>query len=174
MKPKRQSTSGFENAKKLFLQAGLAFPKLPDELAGQLEKRQEWLYSTRNIAISPYDLQHYVREATRGPVDNYVILSHSGHGVNSYAIQYYLVWNGLRMFLFLGWGGVYMDSKADAAKIRHCFALADKIASEVQKTEKYSVGQSTKDRCIGFLWRFLVGSWAKRRRQTLGIGELFG
>ena len=46
------------------------------------------------------------------------MLSHSGHGVNSYAIHYYLVQRPLRMFLQLGWGGVYDDAKEDAAKIQ--------------------------------------------------------
>ncbi len=114
-------------AEALFKKAGLAFPVLPKKLALSLKEQGKWLYSTRTIAVSPYDLNHYVNETGTAQTDDYAVLSHSGHGVNSYAIQYYLVCGPLRMFLFLGWGGVYMDSQNAAAKIRECFGLAERI-----------------------------------------------
>lgn len=125
--------SGVERARKLFQKAGLAFPKIPAELAVRLEERHEWLFSTRKIQMSPYNLQHYVREAEQSRLRDYVILSHTGHGVNSYAIQYYLVRGALRMFLHLGWGGAYMNAQEEALKIRDCFGLADKIVREVRR-----------------------------------------
>ena len=113
-----------EKARTLFEEAGLAFPDIPQELAERLKERDKWLFATREVSISPYDLEHYLGEAK---VEDYLILSHAGHGVNSYAIQYYVVYNSLRMFLHLGWGGVYMDAKAAATKIHDCFSLANEI-----------------------------------------------
>jgi hypothetical protein len=92
-----------------------------------LKERAKWLFSTREIEISPYNLQQYVEESDSTLVDDFAILCHSGHGVNSYAIQYYLVHGELRMFLHLGWGGVYMDAQKAAADIAWCFGLADEI-----------------------------------------------
>ncbi len=116
-----------EKARQLFQSSGLAFPEIPPNLAENLKQRGEWLFSTREIEVSPYDVEHYVDEASEMGVDDYAILSHSGHGVNSYAIQYYLVRGDLQMFLHLGWGGVYMDAKRAAADIAWCFGLADEI-----------------------------------------------
>jgi len=116
-----------EKAKQLFREAGLAFPTIPEELAARLKKHGKWLFATREIDISPYNLQHYVSEVDETHVEDYAVLSHSGHGVNSYALQYYLVYGPLRMFLHLGWGGVYMDAEAAAAKIRDCFSLAAEV-----------------------------------------------
>jgi hypothetical protein len=116
-----------EKARHLFQTAGLAFPEIPEELAVKLKERGEWLFSTRDIEISPYDLWHYVEESDSTLVDDYAILCHSGHGVNSYAIHYYLVRGELRLFLQLGWGGVYMDAQKAAADIGWCFGLADEI-----------------------------------------------
>jgi hypothetical protein len=114
-----------EKARELFQAAGLAFPNIPKELAARLKEKGKWVFSTRKVnKVSPYNLEYYLYEAN---VHNYVILSHSGHGVNSYAIQYYLVYKALRMFLFLGWGGAYMDAKAAATQIHDCFSLADEI-----------------------------------------------
>src|SRR5208282_5272983 len=116
-----------EKARQLFRDAGLAFPTIPEELAERLKEHGRWLFSTRPLGMSPYNLQHYLEEVEVSQVKDYAVLSHSGHGVNSYAIQYYLVHGDLQMFLHLGWGGVYMDAKRAAADIAWCFGLADEI-----------------------------------------------
>lgn len=121
-----------ERAKRLFRESGLAFPNIPEELAARLKEKDKWLFSTRQIDMWPYNLHHYLREVDETHVDDYALLAHSGYGANSYALQYYVVYGALRMFLYLGWGGAYMDAKADAAKIRECFSLADDIIPEVQ------------------------------------------
>jgi hypothetical protein len=122
-------------ARKLFHDSGLTFPTIPEELAVHLREQDEWLYSTREIAISPYELHHYVKEVGDTCMRNYVVLSHAGHGVNSYALQYYLVYGRLAMFLHLGWGGAYMDGQKTAAQIRDCFSLADQIAAIPQRVD---------------------------------------
>jgi len=49
-----------EKASQLFQDAGLAFPTIPEALAAQLKEQDRWLFSTRPVDISPYDLQYYV------------------------------------------------------------------------------------------------------------------
>jgi hypothetical protein len=98
-------------ARELFSNAGLAFPTLPDELAVKLKERDQWVFSTRPIRMWPYELDRYVHQSQTRQIRDYVLLSHSGHGISSYAIQYYLVHGHLRMFLHLGWGGAYDDDK---------------------------------------------------------------
>ena len=129
-----------EKARKLFQEAGLAFPKIPKELAARLKKRGEWLFSTRKISLAPYNLDHYFHELDETNVKDYAILAHSGHGVNSYAIQYYLVYGALRILLHLGWGGVYMDAKETTTKITECFSLTDEIIPAVQNTGRLRAG----------------------------------
>ena len=121
-----------ENAVSLFKESGLPFPTIPEALAARLEERERWLFSTREIREGPYSLAHYVEEAAEDDVDDYAVLAHSGHGVNSYALQYYLVYRNLRLFLHLGWGGAYMDPAVTADQIRECFALADEIVAAVE------------------------------------------
>jgi hypothetical protein len=125
-----------EKARRLFQEAGLAFPTIPTELAERLKERGEWLFSTRELTMSPYNLQHYIDEVEGATVKDYAVLCHSGHGVNSYAIQYYLVYRYLRMFLHLRWGGVYTDEHAAASKIRECFSLGDRIVAVALKLRK--------------------------------------
>jgi hypothetical protein len=129
-------------ARRLFEEAGLFLPAIPQELAGRLQEKGKWLFSTREISVSPYDLQHYVVEAARVPVEDYAVLAHSGHGINSYAIQYYLVQGRLRLFLHLGWGGVYMDAKVESAKIRACFSWADDLVTALPSVVRPAPGET--------------------------------
>jgi hypothetical protein len=132
--------SVLEKARRLFQEAGLAFPEIPERLAAELNEQGKWLFSTRDLEASPYDLDHYVQEEDQAPA-TYVVLAHSGHGANSYAIQYYLVSGPLRLFLHLGWGGVYMDAEAAASEIRECFSLANEIVATTMASRKFALGE---------------------------------
>ena len=132
--------SVLEKARRLFQEAGLAFPEIPEELAAGLKEQGKWLFSTRDLEMSPYNLDHYVQEGDQAPAA-YVVLAHSGHGVNSYAIQYYLVSGPLRLFLHLSWGGVYMDAEAAASKVRECFSQANEIVAATMASRKFALGE---------------------------------
>ena len=133
-----------KKARLLFCDAGLAFPTIPDELAAQLKERDRWVFSTRPIDMSPYNLEYYVDEIEGTRVKDYAVVSHSGHGVNSYAIQYYLVHGSLHMFLHLAWGGVYMDVRETATRISDCFSIADLVVTGAQSANKFQVGERLK------------------------------
>jgi hypothetical protein len=66
--------------------------------------------------VSPYNLQYYVHECDEIDVADYAVLCHSGHGVNSYALQYWIVQGSLRMFLHIRWGGGYMNAEGATAQ----------------------------------------------------------
>lgn len=131
----------FRRTTRLFRDAGLAFPRIPEDLADSLKERDTWLFSTRTIEISPYNLQHYTREAEETEVEDYALLSHTGHGINSHALQYYILRGPLHMFLHLGWGGVYMDDDAAKASIRECFFIADQIVDAAQASAGFQAGE---------------------------------
>jgi hypothetical protein len=104
------------------------------------------------------------------PKEDYAILAHSGYGSNSYAIQYYLVWRGLQLFLFLSWGGVYMEGDRKTVQIRDCFALADQIVAEIQRPGKLHPGESLKifisDTTMSYWWIPGIILTTKERLET--------
>lgn len=152
---------GIEKARKLFQKEGLAFPSIPKALAPALKEQGKWLFSTRDLKLSPYNLDDFVHEGDGAPAE-YVVVAHSGHGINSYAIQYYLVSGPLRMFLHLGWGGGYSDSKADAAKVAECFSLADQIVPAATAVGKLKAGER-----LTIVGSDFYGSyWSAAGRQT--------
>lgn len=125
-----QPERGIEGARELFSSWGLPLPAIPAAPREGLRAVDARTYSTRTLPESPYHLRHYIEEGASAP-SAYCVLAHSGHGVNSHAIQYYLVNERLRLFLHLAWGGVYMDEDAARANIRECLALADAIVAAV-------------------------------------------
>lgn len=127
---------GLSKAHAAFAEAGLAFPRLPGSLAKGILQLEPWLFSTRRIRLSPYNLDAFVREAEAGVVDDYAILAHAGHGVNSWALHYYLLHGPLLMLLQFGWGGAYMDAKKSALKIKEGFLLADGLVELVDREVK--------------------------------------
>jgi hypothetical protein len=137
-----ESMTDINKARDLFSKAGLGFPTLPEELAVKLKERDQWVFSTRPIRMWPYELDRYVNQSQTRQIRDYALLSHSGYGINSYAIQYYLVHGPLEMFLFLGWGGAYDDEEKAAAKIRACFLKADEVVQAmVQAAADFHTGE---------------------------------
>lgn len=120
------------HARALFERAGLGFPSIPTELANRLREHSRWVYATRPLGVTPYDIRAYIHEAPRQPVRPYAVLAHAGYGANSYAIHYYLVVEGLRMFVRVGWGGWYMENDVAAAQVCEAFALADQVLAAAQ------------------------------------------
>jgi hypothetical protein len=84
--------------------------------------------------MAMYMFDRYVDEALARPVENYLAISHAGHGGNSYGLNYHLVYGPLALFTQNGWGGVYMDPAERQAGIAATFRLA---ADLVASSERY-------------------------------------
>jgi len=119
--------TGIEIARATFTESGLHFPAIPGPLAARLEEKGAWLFSTRDVPVYPYFLAHYQEELQRTGLQDYVILAHSGHSFNSYAIQYYVVYGAVRILLHHGWGGAYMDYEATTLRANECLRRVDRI-----------------------------------------------
>jgi hypothetical protein len=74
-----------------------------------------------------YMVASLVDEVLQEALEDYVAVSHAGHGINSYSINYALVSGPLTLFLQTGWGGGYMDADRSAANVREMFAGADAL-----------------------------------------------
>lgn len=87
--------------------------------------------------MSPYAFEEYVHEGTGKGVRDFLVLAHAGHGANSYALSYYLVWKPLRLFLQLSWGGVYMVKAREESN--RCFTLAHTLVSAVDQAKQAGI-----------------------------------
>jgi len=93
-------------------QHGLPLPYLPTALRDDLRAVGESLFCTRAVATlpaSPYELPAFVEEAEDRATADYALIALDGHGVNSWALHYFVVCGRLAMFFQLPWGGAYTD-----------------------------------------------------------------
>jgi hypothetical protein len=163
-----EPTSDIAEARALFAGAGLPFPYVPPDMEGAFRKRDRWCYSTREVARWPYEIGAYAGEA-RTDVPDYALLAHAGHGVNSYAIHYFLVRGPLGLFVQSPWGGVYMIADDAVATMREYFDLAGAL---VKAAEDALSPSPAADRLVVFVSDF-YGSWWAEPGVAPPTGERF-
>lgn len=110
----------------LFEDWGLAFPPVPGDLAPALRVLGPGLLGTREGVPSPYDLDWFLADLANDP-DDYLVVGHAGHGVNSWAMHYHLVHGPLALLLQVPWGGAYANEEAAAAAVGAAFADAREL-----------------------------------------------
>jgi hypothetical protein len=92
-----RTSNGVAAATALFRTEGLELPFVPTEFARRFRERGPWCFASRQVRVGPYAFEHYVDEADAA--SDYVLIAHAGHGVNSYALHYYLVRKPFQLFL---------------------------------------------------------------------------
>jgi hypothetical protein len=105
-----------------FAKARLPEPPIPAALRPGLVALEPWNFATRPMdAMDMYLFDAYLYEALCADVEPYVAVSHAGHGVNSYALNYHLVYGPLLVFAQGHFGGVYGDAERDRAELAELF-----------------------------------------------------
>ena len=102
-----------------------------------------------------YMVASLVDEVVKEDLEDYVAVSHAGHGVNSYSINYALVSGSLGLFLQTLWGGVYMD----ADRFRGRCARDVRAGSRTHRSRP-PVGRATRQ----------VGRLLQRLQRTVVVG----
>ena len=117
-----------------FAGAGLPLPPVPMRLQDALRTRSDWCWSTK--PIDPMAMYMFARDPTfivdvlHDRVEDYVAISHAGHGINSYAINYHLVHGDLAVLMQVGYGGFEMDNPRNAEKLAgHWAQIAEMLAT---------------------------------------------
>jgi hypothetical protein len=122
--------SGYEDMKRLFAAADLGVPPVPEALRPDVREVRPWTYATFDVAAS--DLYEFDSglQALLGQRDNdSFAVGHVGHGVNSYAIGYQVVWGPFIVALQLAWGGAYMDREETTDAVRRSFEAVGSLLS---------------------------------------------
>jgi hypothetical protein len=122
--------NGVEEMYRLFGGADLLAPPVPVELRPQVRQvsGRKWAYATRVVVpMTMYLFRHYILEVLKRPVEDYVAVSHAGHGVNSYAINYQLVHGPVAVFAQEGWGGIYYDEEQATANVNKLLGLCTEL-----------------------------------------------
>lgn len=132
--PGKEST--VPTAQAMFEHERLPFPPVPAHLAASLQQQGQGWFATRPFASTPYDFDHFVAEVETqpGPPD-YALVGFDGHGVNSWAVHFYLVTKGVALFIQLPWGGAYLEPEPARAEITALFDWTTALLSRLQLAE---------------------------------------
>jgi hypothetical protein len=114
---------------KAFEAEGLAAPPVPESLVPRLRVQGNWVFATHPQLYPPYHWAAFVDPP--GPDEEYLVIGHSGHGANSYAVFYGLRVGPLCLLLEIPWGGVYMDPVDGRCMMRETFAAAAELIDAV-------------------------------------------
>jgi hypothetical protein len=132
---------GWTDLVETFRSRGLPVPPVPASLRPALKRRGPWCWATSDgvtgLGMYSWSMEEVEAVLTgQGARHSYLAVSHAGHGINSYAVTYHLVYLGLAVFLQDGWGGIYMDNDAQAASLadmfRRCQALIERWDTQPQ------------------------------------------
>ena len=106
--------STIERARALFAAEQLPFPPLSERFAAALREENPHLFATRSLEAGPYNLEIYSLEIEQeSAVPDYAVVGFDGHGINSWAVHYYVVEGALALFIQLPWAGpTWMPTKA--------------------------------------------------------------
>lgn len=145
-----RAASGYEDMLATFESAGLPEPPIPTRFRSQLRRIEEWCWATRQIDPIEMYMFHYPAEVLSGDVEDYVAVSHAGHGANSYGISLHLVDGPVAVFVQTLWGGVYTDNDAQAKgldaqfrKVRALIETVEAVADGVpSRPDRLVVGHS--------------------------------
>ena len=156
----QRGSPALQEARYLFAQAGLPFPLVPAEMRPAFAKIKDWVYGTRSNVPWLYEIRQYVLEVATEPVADYLLLGHAGHGIQSWAMHYYLVRGPLALFLQIAWGGAYMEEKEAAREISLRFAQAEELIQAVAVAQRKGSFQPD-ERLVVVFTEFYDSYWTR-------------
>lgn len=125
-----RGVDALDDAKAVFTTAGLPMPWVPEPFHDTFERRGEWSYASGETPASPSGLLGSAHDAVTGNGNDFMVLTHDGHGTNSWAIQYWVMDGPIALFIRRSWGGVYGNREEQAREITAAFAAADSLLRE--------------------------------------------
>lgn len=160
------STKGLDAAKTFFREEKLPFPFVPAAFRSDIHQIGPGVFGSGwpvHAPVSLYDIQKCMTESMRHPDKPFLLFGEAGHGVNSWAMHYYLVNGPLALFVQLPFGGVHMNHEASVGAITGTWGLLRDVIhaadeADVSPDERLHIIDSA---VIGSRW-----AWVKKNGST--------
>ena len=128
--------NGMDAAKAFFKEERLLMPVIPETLQPDIKELGAGVFGTEWAKGKPlYDIYPFVQETMRDPHAQFLVFGQAGHGVNSWAMHYYLVHGPIALFIQLPYGGVYMSREASVGAITGAWGLLKDLLKAVDEME---------------------------------------
>ena len=132
-----QRGAGYDLMAARFQRAGLAVPQVPKALKDLIEAKGDWWWATND---GPKPHEDYLLESVevlQRPVADHVAISHAGHGLNSYGLNWRQAYGPVAFLVQTGWGGGLSDNARAIGRQAELFARTSQLVKilEEQGTE---------------------------------------
>lgn len=156
-------------------EANLPMPFVPEQLHDEMHAVRRWCWATRDV--EPFDMYYFDRylvEAVVAGPDDYLAFCHAGHGINSYAITYQVLFGRVALFAQAPWGGGDMDTQKQALAVSQVLNASSDFLKRVPARSEgprllVAVSELRGHRLCGWIPTEMD---EERARQWLGSGEL--
>lgn len=129
-----------DKARAAFEAEGIPLPPLSTDEQAALQAVDDHLFATRSVKASPYTIESYVGEVLRGDAPaSYVLLGFAGGGVASSAFHYFVVEEGMAIFVQIAWGGGYTDEEDALRLITRSYAWVERTKAKVREAREKGV-----------------------------------
>lgn len=109
----------------------LAAPPIPVRMQTLLRRHDAWVWSTRSAdRLDPFQ-EYLLDDWTQDPVEDFVTLSHAGHGVNSYGLTLSMAYGPVALMVQSGWGGVF-GGPIDNGRLAELYAHVAAVVRAVE------------------------------------------
>lgn len=129
-----------DKARAVFEAEGIPMPPLTTAEEAGLQIVEDHVFATRSIKTSPYAINAYVNEVLRGDAPaSYVLAGFAGGGVASSAFHYFVVEDGLAIFVQIAWGGGYTDEEDALRLITRSYRWVERTKAKVREAREKGV-----------------------------------
>lgn len=137
--PPGEPTPALRSLEAAFVAAGLPSPPVPAAFVPLLQVFAPWWFGTRRTPGLYQGGTSLFAEADDAAVKDFLITGHAGHGLNSYAIHYFLRHEGALLLFEFAFGGVYTDPARSTADVAEAFAAAAAIVDALGSLRRRGV-----------------------------------
>jgi hypothetical protein len=107
-------------------------------------------------------IRSFIDEVVQRDIAEYVVIAHAGHGINSWAMHYFLVSGPVALFVQKAWGGAYMDRAQGTRAVNETFTNAESFVEASEKAR--ADGKISEDeRIVVQVSDFYDNQWARLR-----------
>lgn len=120
-------TTAIAQARAQFGEEEIPFPPIPDTLRPLVQQIEPWCFGTRQDTPALNAIDWFVEESGTASPSDYLLFGHAGHGMASYAIDYYLVYRPVSLFVQIAWGGAYVNLQRAATEMARIYSQIELI-----------------------------------------------
>lgn len=129
-----QTSDIYEEFGEYFQEKDMFVPDIPNGLVGHLRNFSELSWTTQPQPLPRDDYLLNSAEYLKGIIPDQYVISHWGHGVNSYSLNLRMAVGDLAILSQVGWGGIYANPSRDLERWNNAATWIDEIVQSM-KTE---------------------------------------